>query len=88
MDTGLDETTIALLSLSPFFIFLLGIFIFWIFAFFLLYHFMRFGVGSAPKKTAFVFLTGALIIFIFVVFFYAQIDIDKLLIEIFGEVQL
>jgi hypothetical protein len=85
MDAGLSDAMAVIISVAPFFMFIFGIFIFWIFAFFLLYHFMRFGVGTAPKKVAFVFLVGALIIFIFVVIFFVQIDTEKLLEQFTGE---
>lgn len=57
-----------------------GIFvIYWIFAFIILYHLTRFGVGTQPKKFAAIFLGGSLIFSSFAVAMFLEIEITKLL---------
>jgi hypothetical protein len=37
--------------------------LFWLHGFFILYHFIRFGVGTRPKQAALVFFIGSLALF-------------------------
>lgn len=39
--------------------------LFWLHSFFILYHFIRFGVGTKPKQAALVFFIGSLGLFFF-----------------------
>jgi hypothetical protein len=50
-------TTIVVLA------FLIAIFLFAIGAFLILYHLIRFGIGTEPKAFAFYFLIGSLVLF-------------------------
>jgi hypothetical protein len=51
---------------------------YWIGAFFILYHLIRFGVGSSPKKLAVLYLAGSLFLSIVMVLLYGQIHIPQL----------
>lgn len=42
-----------------------AIFLYWLHAFIILYHFIRFGVGSRPKQAALLFFCGSLLLFVF-----------------------
>ena len=46
--------------------------IYWTMAFTILYHLIRFGVGTLPKKIAIVFLAGGIVLSIVTVLFFAQ----------------
>ena len=46
----------------PFIALALVILIFWVMAFIIIYHLIRFGVGRAPKIVALVFFIGSLVI--------------------------
>ncbi len=54
-------------------------FVYWIFAFIILYHLTRFGIGTQPKKFAAIFLGGSLIFSGIAVAMFLKIDITKLL---------
>ncbi len=51
---------------------LFGMAIYWTLAFTTLYHLIRFGVGTLPKKIAIVFLGGAIVLSVVTVLFFAQ----------------
>lgn len=51
-----------LFSNFPLILFLAAMLIYWIGAFVIIYHLIRFGVGSAPKAMAFVFFIGSVIL--------------------------
>lgn len=51
---------------------LFGMAIYWTLTFTTLYHLIRFGVGTLPKKIAIVFLAGGLVLSIVTVLFFAQ----------------
>ena len=53
--------------------------VFWLFAFFILYHLTRFGVGVFPKRLAALFLTGAVVLSSIVFLTYSSVDLNKLL---------
>lgn len=46
----------------PIIAFILLSLLFWLHSFFVLYHFIRFGVGTKPKQAALVFFTGSLLL--------------------------
>jgi len=50
------------------------LFIYWIFNFIILYHLVRFGVGTSPKKIALIFLMGSVSLFFLSVIFFANIN--------------
>ncbi len=54
-------------------IFLFIMLAYWTGGFLILYHLIRFGVGSNPKKVAIVFLAGSLILSIIATMFFAQV---------------
>ncbi|MES3006091.1 MAG: hypothetical protein V4664_04050 [Patescibacteria group bacterium] len=47
---------------------------YWLGAFFILYHLIRFGVGSSPKKMSVIFLAGSLLLSIVVVLLFGQLN--------------
>ncbi|MBP6974382.1 MAG: hypothetical protein KBB54_00375 [Candidatus Pacebacteria bacterium] len=47
--------------------------LYWSGTFVILYHLLRFGIGSQPKKIAVVFLAGSLILSIITTLFFAQV---------------
>ena len=47
--------------------------VYWTGTFVILYHLIRFGVGSQPKKIAAIFLSGSLILSIITTLFFAQV---------------
>jgi len=51
---------------------LFGMAIYWTMTFTILYHLIRFGVGTLPKKIAIVFLAGSLVLSVVTVLFFAQ----------------
>lgn len=51
---------------------------FWLRAFFTLYHFMRFGIGPAPKRASFVFLVGLIILSGISFAIYSQLDGEQI----------
>lgn len=42
--------------------------VFWLNAFIILYHFIRFGIGPRPKQAALIFFGGSFVLFIFLTF--------------------
>lgn len=53
-----------------------GIFlVFWITSFVILYHLMRFGIGTLPKKAAMVFLVGGATLFSLAILIYSELNI-------------
>jgi hypothetical protein len=51
---------------------LIGMTIYWCMSFTILYHLIRFGVGTLPKKIAIVFLAGGIMLSVITVLFFAQ----------------
>ena len=51
---------------------------YWVGAFFILYHLIRFGVGSSPKKMAVIFLAGSLFLCLITILLFGQIDFTQL----------
>jgi uncharacterized membrane protein len=82
-----EVTTVALFGSIPystvFAVFLL--LVYWTQAFFILYHLVRFGIGSAPKILALVFVLGSVVLFIATFVFYSQIDITQSLEQFRGQ---
>lgn len=52
---------------------LLGMAIYWSMVFTVLYHLIRFGIGTLPKKIAIVFLAGSIMFSMITLLFFAQI---------------
>jgi len=53
--------------------FVLGMMLYWLGAFFVMYHLIRFGVGNQPKKIALLFMAGSLALSVITTLFFAQI---------------
>ena len=52
--------------------------LYWVGAFFILYHLIRFGVGSSPKKMSVIFLAGSLFLCLITILLFGQIDFTAL----------
>lgn len=52
--------------------------IYWIPAFFIVYHLTRFGIGSRPKFIALVFLVGSVVLFSMFIIGASQLDLTAL----------
>jgi len=62
-----------MLANLPLIVLAIALAIFWILAFILLYHLVRFGVGRGPKVAALVFFFGSLILMIVALFAWLNI---------------
>ncbi len=56
---------------------LLTLTVYWVVSFITLYHLVRFGIGTQPKKIAATFLFGLVGLFFLSVFLFASIDMEK-----------
>jgi len=62
-----------------FYILLVVVFIvYWVFAFSIVYHLTRFGVGTLPKKLATAYLLGTAVLFCWCFLVFAAIDFNIL----------
>ena len=52
--------------------------VFWLGIFINLYHLIRFGIGTQPKKISIIFFTGSMIVFGLTVIMFATLDFDAL----------
>jgi ABC-type multidrug transport system permease subunit len=52
--------------------------IYWLGVFFILYHLIRFGVSTTPRKLAVVFLGGALVLSLLATILFTQINFGSL----------
>ncbi len=48
--------------------------IYWVFAFTIIYHLVRFGIGKTPKKLASVFLVGTVALFSLSILLFSLVD--------------
>lgn len=53
-------------------------FLYWLFSFVIIYHLVRFGVGTKPKRVAAVFLLGVVILFTLNILCFVNLDRDSL----------
>ena len=56
------QVVIQLIPVASLVLYILGLGVYWIMAFFILYHLIRFGVSTKPKQLALVFLFGSIIL--------------------------
>lgn len=56
-------------------IFTFGMLVFWVGVFFILYHLIRFGVSSQPKKIALVFIIGSILLSLITTLFFIAVII-------------
>ena len=68
----MDTISIEFIFLTLFF---LGLFLYWVFNFTIIYHLIRFGIGIQPKKFVAVFLFGSVALFFVTIFIFANIDV-------------
>lgn len=59
----------------PLLVFLAAILVYWVGAFIVLYHLIRFGVGNQPKVTAFVFFAGSAVLMLFAFVYYLNLTL-------------
>lgn len=52
--------------------------IYWLGAFFILYHLIRFGIGTTPRKVALTFLGGALMLSLIATILFTQLNFGAL----------
>ncbi len=52
---------------------------YWAFAYILLYHLTRFGVGTLPKRIAAIFLLGSFVLISFLMLALSQVDVTSIL---------
>jgi len=57
-------------------LFVLAFLVYWVNAFFIIYHLTRFGIGSQPKIMALIFFLGSAVLFTAVLVAYTQIDLS------------
>ena len=61
-------------------VFFIGVLVvYWIFAFVMVYHLTRFGIGTQPKRLAGIFLTGSLILSAAILIFFIKADLTQIL---------
>ena len=67
---------VSLLSSLPIVMILFVIFflVYWVNAFILVYHLVRFGVGPNPKAIALVFFLGAMVLFMVTILYFSRVD--------------
>lgn len=58
--------------------------IYWIGGFIILYHLIRFGVGTRPKIASFVFFIGSILLIVIAIALYARIDLAKFVTDVLG----
>lgn len=63
-------------------VFFVFIIFYWVYAFVILYHLTRFGVGVQPKKFALFFLIGSALLFFVSVLIFATIDVSATITQI------
>lgn len=68
---------LSLIPLLSLLFFIGGIIFYWITAFFILYHLIRFGIGTTPKKLSLVFLLTSVIITLIITFLFVQINVGS-----------
>lgn len=57
-------------------IFVGAMLLYWLHSFFILYHLIRFGIGTKPKKASLVVLTGTLLFFLCMITAFTMFMID------------
>ena len=71
---------------SIFFLIVLAIFIWY--AFSIIYHFIRFGIGTTPKIFALIFLVGSFLLFTSVIGAYARVNWSEIAQFILGNLKI
>ena len=56
-------------------LFVFAFLVYWVNAFFIIYHLVRFGIGTQPKIVALFFFMGSIVFFMSTVISFTQIDI-------------
>ena len=72
MATIISQIPIVPIAVGAFLIF------YWIRAFIIMYHLVRFGIGPAPKFLALLFLVGSGFFFMVAISLYVQLDTSQL----------
>jgi len=52
-------------------------FVYWVFNFVILYHLVRFGIGTQPKRLAMIFLVGSVALFFICTTLFSSIDMSS-----------
>ncbi|MGD0976685.1 MAG: hypothetical protein ABR875_00075 [Minisyncoccia bacterium] len=76
----------SILTSFPFVSIILAIVIFgyWIYAFFIIYHLVRFGIGVRPKIFALIFFFGSMALFMLAISAFNQIDLSAVSLHFSG----
>ena len=61
------------------FLFIFGLGFYWISAFFVLYHLIRFGIGTMPKRLSFLFLLGSIVLSFVVTLLFINLNFEAIL---------
>ena len=69
-----DLSFFSLIAIIGLVIFLV-VYLVWFF--FIIYHLIRFGVGPQPKRLAFIFLLGSLVLIVAAFLAYSQVDFSS-----------
>lgn len=67
-----DFSTLGSMSTYLAVIFTFGMLVFWVGVFFILYHLIRFGVSTQPKKIAIVFIIGSVLLSLITTLLFIQ----------------
>ena len=59
-------------------LFVFAFLVFWVQAFFIIYHLTRFGIGPRPKFMALLFFVGSILLFMGVIVSYQRVDMPLL----------
>ncbi|OGM29065.1 hypothetical protein A2962_04230 [Candidatus Woesebacteria bacterium RIFCSPLOWO2_01_FULL_39_61] len=76
MITSLDF--LGFIPLVSFLLFILGLGFYWLLAFFIIYHLIRFGIGTKPKKLSFIFLVGSIFLTLVVTVLFLNLNLYSL----------
>jgi len=60
-------------------LFLIILALYLLYVFFIIYHLIRFGIGSLPKILAFIFLIGSFFFFLLAIAAFSQVSWDEIL---------
>lgn len=81
------QALVSLIPLLSLLIFIFGLGFYWLSAFFVLYHLIRFGIGTKPKRLSFLFLFGSLILSVLVTVLFINLNLDALSRSLFQDLQ-
>ncbi|OGM04970.1 hypothetical protein A2715_00620 [Candidatus Woesebacteria bacterium RIFCSPHIGHO2_01_FULL_39_32] len=54
-----------------------GLGFYWLMSFFILYHLIRFGIGTKPKQLSFIFLFGSIVLTLIVTILFINLNLNS-----------